>query len=223
MNHRLISQAEKNANRQARHRRKHLNKLDRQREAYVQRALSVAAIEPTLVSPAQAFDIIYGTLKAAKTAARSLVVAQARLNLRPYTGPWTCATASLPKRCLRMGSRGQPAARTDFCAHYEAGLQATLNLRALGYLPADSEGMAFFEAAVLAQLLVGLRMPREFEREDYLLNLVRDGANPMFLAFHSRNMMPLLRVPLPRRIVQELEKHFCFSSSGGGVSCTWRR
>lgn len=85
-------------------------------------------------------------------------------------------------------------ART-FWNHYADGCDIYCGCVEAGEFPAVPGDWAFFEAAQLAALLPGLKLPLTFSRLSYLANLVRTKSSISLDLYSSPSRLPLVRHP----------------------------
>lgn len=203
MNHRVVSEKEKRETRRRRNRRRHLRKQKNRRERLLQSVLAPSAlpvIDAGLVTPEEAFAILFGPLKSARRMLRRLQAAQNALNHEVTPIQFGGGNLQPPRRELRAASRGLPTDAGMFWTQFAAGLRAAAMLRHRGAIGYDTEGTAFLSPTGLRELLPGISVPLRFEREVYLAQVApARGHEASRLDVYSAMLTPLFSVPLPFR------------------------
>lgn len=139
------------------------------------------------------------------------VLARVRWDMSPHAAvdlfvgssglPWAVAADLLHRRGLIPAAFSAPDINAirdarafwnlyrDGRAAFQAGVEA-------GEFAALAGDWAFFEAAQLATLLPGVRVPRALRRSCYLVNLVRDPVEVCLDMYSAPTCLPLIRHPL---------------------------
>ena len=198
MNGQLLTKEEKARNRRERERRKSRKKLDKRREsrlAAVFSPLTLTLIEAGILTGAEAFSLVFGSMRSASKAMASLRMAQAAV-MHGESDSEQCSVAT-PRRKLQATHCGMPVAIPVIKRQLTKGLRLANLQRAAGLLPAKTAGLASLDPAGLQRLLPGISVPLKCRRDIYLVRIVVDPKGRLCLECYSARGNALFRHSIP--------------------------